>query len=482
MITQALWTLIAIQIAMGAFDTLVHHELTERLAWRPSQRRELQLHGARNLIYAALFLTLGWLEPRGLWAVTVIALLVIEVIITLVDFVEEDMTRRLPASERVNHTLLALNYGAILALLVPVLLGWSWLDTGIASVSYGWWSLFATLSAIGVALFGLRDLAAARRCLRLAPAPASELVQALVPGQVVLVTGASGFIGQRLCEALAAGGHEVIALLRNPAKADALRAPYRLATSLDQIADGTRIDAIVNLAGEPIANRLWSPARRRQLTASRVGMTQDVVRLIARLTVKPGVLVSGSAIGWYGVRGDEALTETAVSKPCFSHELCAAWEAAAGEAARHGVRVVLLRIGIVLGTQGGALTRLLTPFEFGLGGRFGDGRHWMSWITRDDLVRLIAHAIADPRVEGPLNGTAPNPVCNSDFTRALASALHRPALLPVPAAPLRWIAGDLARELLLGGQKVLPEKAVAAGFGFRDAEIGAALAKMLGAR
>ena len=482
MITQALWTLIAIQIAMGAFDTLVHHELTERLAWRPSQRRELQLHGARNLIYAALFLTLGWLEPRGLWAVTVIALLVIEVIITLVDFVEEDMTRRLPASERVNHTLLALNYGVILALLVPVLLGWSWLDTGIASVSYGWWSLFATLSAIGVALFGLRDLAAARRCLRLAPAPASELVQALVPGQVVLVTGASGFIGQRLCEALAAGGHEVIALLRNPAKADALRAPYRLVTSLDQIADRTKIDAIVNLAGEPIANRLWSPARRRQLTASRVGMTQDVVRLIARLTVKPGVLVSGSAIGWYGVRGDEALTETAVSKPCFSHELCAAWEAAAGEAARHGVRVVLLRTGIVLGTQGGVLTRLLTPFEFGLGGRFGDGRHWMSWITRDDLVRLIAHAIADARVEGPLNGTAPNPVRNSDFTRALASALHRPALLPVPAAPLRWIAGDLARELLLGGQKVLPEKAVAAGFEFRDAEIGAALAKMLGAR
>lgn len=481
MITQTLWILIAIQIAMGAFDTLVHHELTERLAWRASQRHELRLHGVRNLIYAALFLTLGWSEARGVWALAIIAVLVAEVVITLMDFVEEDMSRKLPASERINHTLLALNYGAILALLVPVLLDWATRRSEIDSVSYGWWSIMATLAAIGVGLFGLRDLAASRRCLRLVPAPAAGLVQALAPQRVVLVTGASGFIGQRLCEALSAGGHEVIALLRNPAKADVLHPPYRLVTSLDQIADSTRIDAIVNLAGQPVASRLWTPKNRRLFVASRVAMTQDVVRLVARLAVKPAVLVNASAIGWYGVRGDEALGEAADGLPCFSHDLCAAWEAAALEAKAQGLRVVLLRIGLVLGTQGGFLTKLLTPFEFGLGGRFGDGQHWMSWITRDDLVRLIAHAIANARVEGPLNGTAPNPVRNVAFAGALAKALHRPALLPVPAAPLRWIAGDLARELLLGGQKVLPEKALATGFVFEDPDLDAALGRMLGA-
>lgn len=482
MISQTLWILIAIQIAMGAFDTLYHHEMTERLAWRPSQRNELLLHGVRNLIYAALFLTLGWAEPHGVWAVIVIILLIVEVVITLMDFVEEDMSRKLPASERVNHTLLALNYGAILVLLLPTLVAWARLDTAILGASYGYWSALATLSAIGVALFGLRDLFAAGRVLRLKQSPAETLMQGLAPGQTVLVTGASGFIGRRLCEALAASGHEVIALLRNPAKADVLTPPYRLVTSLDQIDSGAKIDAIVNLAGEPIGGSLWTAANRKLFVSSRVEMTQDVMRLIGRLATRPSVLINGSAIGWYGLRGDEALTEGSDSSPCFTHELCAAWETAAIKAKAAGVRVVLLRIGLVLGTEAGVLTRMLTPFEFGLGGRFGDGRHWMSWIERDDLVRLIAHAISDARIEGPLNATAPNPVRNADFTRDLARALGRPALLPVPAAPLRWIAGDFARELLLGGQKVLPEKALAAGFVFRHSALDATFNGLLGGK
>jgi uncharacterized protein len=209
-------------------------------------------------------------------------------------------------------------------------------------------------------------------------------------------------------------------------------------------------------------------------------MTQDVMRLIDRLATRPAVLVNGSAIGWYGLRGDEALNESSMSSPCFSHDLCAAWEAAANAAKAAGVRVVLLRIGLVLGTEAGMLTRMLTPFEFGLGGRFGDGRHWMSWIERDDLIRLIAHAISDTRIEGPLNATAPNPVRNADFTHRLARALRRPALFPVPAAPLRWIGGDFARELLLGGQKVLPEKALAAGFVFHHSGLDAAFDDLLG--
>ena len=169
MITPVLWTLIAVQVAMGGFDTLVHHEATERLAWRPSQRRELLLHGTRNLIYAVLFLLLGWAEPRGLFALVVVALLVVEMIITLADFVEEDLSRKLPATERINHTLLALNYGAILVLLVPVLLEWSRRATGVAATSHGAWSAMATSAAIGVALFGLRDLFAMSRVERLVP-------------------------------------------------------------------------------------------------------------------------------------------------------------------------------------------------------------------------------------------------------------------------------------------------------------------------
>src|ERR1700676_2547067 len=175
MTSSFLWTLITIQITMGAFDTFYHHEMTERLAWRPSQRHELQLHGVRNMLYALLFLTLRWLEVHGLWAMLVIAVLAAEVIITLMDFVEEDMTRKLPASERVNHTLLALNYGAILALLLPVLIGWAVDTTSIRPEFHGAWSILAALSAVGVALFGLRDFLAARRSDRLVLPPAGKL-------------------------------------------------------------------------------------------------------------------------------------------------------------------------------------------------------------------------------------------------------------------------------------------------------------------
>ena len=165
--TSFLWTLIAIQIVMGVFDTFYHHELTERLAWRPSQRHELELHCMRNSLYAVLFLTFGWLEVHGFWAVIVIAILVVEVFVTLLDFVEEDLSRKLPATERINHTLLALNYGAILVLLLPVLVAWAGEPSGIGLVTYGWWSVLAAFAAAGVALFGVRDLAAARRVRRL---------------------------------------------------------------------------------------------------------------------------------------------------------------------------------------------------------------------------------------------------------------------------------------------------------------------------
>src|ERR1043165_5426707 len=247
--TTLLWTLIAIQIAMAAFDTIYHHELTERLAWRPSQRHELKLHAARGFVYVAVFIVLGFLEPRGAFAMLVIAALAIEVFITLADFIEEDMSRKLPASERVNHTLLAINYGAILVLALPVLVAWAGEPAAIKLVSHGYWSALMAFAAFGAVIFGLRDLLASRRPDAIVTPP-EDLVGVLPPRQTVLVTGATGFIGRRLVQALTVAGHQVIVLARHPRKAAALNSPFHLITGLSQLPDDTHIDAVVNLAGE----------------------------------------------------------------------------------------------------------------------------------------------------------------------------------------------------------------------------------------
>ena len=347
-------------------------------------------------------------------------------------------------------------------------------------MTYRFWSVPAALAASGARLLGGRDLAAGRRSQRRVGGPAGDLVDALTRPHTVLLTGATGFIGSRLAQALSAAGHDVIALTRNPAKADALQRPFRLITSLEQLPAGIRIDAIVNLAGKSIANGLWTRAKRRRILVSRLRVTRKIVRLIGRLEQPPAVLISASAIGWYGLWQDETLTEFDGGKSCFTHRVCEAWEQTARRAQRHGVRVIRLRIGLVLGTQGGLLRRLLIPFALGLGGTIGAGEQWMSWIERDDLVRLIAHGIATPQLMGPVNATAPTPVRNAAFTQALAEALKRPAWLRFPAAILRRLAGDLADELLLGGQRVLPAKSEASGFKFRHPTLAGALAEILG--
>ncbi len=482
MTDPVLWTLIFIQVAMGGFDTIVHHEMTERLAWRPSQQRELQLHGVRNLLYGLLFATLALFEVHGLFAIAAIVLVAIELIVTLWDFVEEDMTRRLPASERINHTLLTLNYGAILVLLTPVFLGWSALDSAIVRADYGVLSDLAILSAIAVAIFGLRDLAAAQRSPQLAPARPGPLLNVLGRRRYrVLVTGGTGFIGTRLIEALVCNGHRVIVQTRSAARAAALTPPLRIVTKLDQIADDEQIDVIINLAGDPVAAGLWTRRKRFRILWSRLKATDGVVRLIGRLERKPELLINASAIGWYGPRDDDgALDENSAANDCFTHRVCAIWEDYAARARTFGVRVVCLRIGLVLGVEGGMLANMLMPFEFGLGARLGNGRQWMSWISRDDLVRLIGHVAATPALQGPVNATAPEPVRNMTFTRALGKALRRPAFLAAPAWLLRFLAGALAEELLIGGQRVMPAKALASGFRFADTDLQDTLCAITG--
>jgi uncharacterized protein (TIGR01777 family) len=480
--TDLLWTLVFVQVALGGSDTLFHHELTQRLAWRPSQAVELRLHGVRNLAYAVMFTALGWSRPLGGAALALVALMIAELVITLWDFVEEDRTRALPASERVLHTLLTLNYGVVLAALIPLLLQWAERPTAVEPAYYGAWSWLCAIAAVGVILSGLRDLLAAGRAPRLAETEPARLATALAGRRSVLITGGTGFVGRRLVAALVAAGHEVTVLTRRAGASADLPAPLRIVTSLGQLPAAARIDAVVNLAGEPISDAPWTRRKRLRILRSRLAVTREVVRLIRRLKEPPEVVVSGSAVGWYGLRGDEALDESADGRPCFSRDLCLRWERAAAPVQDLGVRLVLLRTGLVLAAEGGLLSRMLAPFELGLGGPFGRGDHWMSWIHRDDLVRLIVHAVATPTLEGPLNGVAPDPVRNRDFAGALGRALHRPAFLPVPALPLRLALGDFAEELLLRGQRVLPAEALASGFRFTFPNLDQALRAVVGAQ
>ncbi len=483
MIDTMLWTLLIVQIVMGGFDTIYHHEITERLAWRPSQALELKLHGVRNIIYAALFLMLGLSEPAGGWAILLMVMLLVETGITLWDFVEEDRTRMLPATERVTHTLLTLNYGVVLALLLPVLWRQAALPTALPLIWHGWLSVIFGLGALGVVICGLRDVAAARRVARLIDDPAAGLVSDLGPEpRAILVTGGTGLVGSRLVEALVEAGHDVTVLTRQPTLARALPGGTRLIDALDRIDCATRIDAIVHLAGASVAGGFWTDKRKCEIIESRTGIAADLHALCERLERRPQVLVAASAIGFYGDSGDAFIDESAIQGAGFAGESCAAAEAAAENLAMLGIRVVRLRIGMVLARQGGLLGNLLFPFEWGMGGPIGSGRQYFSWIHRDDLVRLIAFAIANPALQGAVNSVAPKPVRQRQFAQHLAHALGRFAFVPLPAFVLRLLPGGMGGELFLSGQRVIPARAWAAGFRFRHPEIGPALEQICGAK
>ncbi len=479
--TDLIWALILTQIALGALDTFYHHELTERLAWRPSQQRELKLHAGRNWLYTVLFAGIAWTMPHGWWAILAGGLFAIEVVLTTLDFVEEDRSRKLPASERVLHLILTLCFGGMLALLAPILWNWAAQPSALHAVNHCILSWVLTVGSLGTLLLGLREWLAANRCRRLATLSPAALSLGLPPNQTILVTGATGFIGTRLVQALTANGTQVIALVRDPGRLPAVEGALTVVTNLEQVPASARIDGIINLAGEPIAAGLWTQRRKAAILASRIGTTRDIAALIKRLDHRPQVLINGSATGWYGIRGDAVLDETSAPAPCFSHTLCAAWEAEADKVAALGVRVVKLRIGLVLGIEGGVLSRLLIPFELGLGGPIGSGRQGMPWITRDDLIRMMAFALTTPSFDGPLNAVAPNPVDNQAFVTALGRSLRRPVWLRLPGGLIRRAGGAMAEELLLGGQNVRPVKALAHGFAFNAPILQPALEAMTGA-
>jgi uncharacterized protein len=296
----------------------------------------------------------------------------------------------------------------------------------------------------------------------------------------ILVSGASGLIGSALVRHLIRSGYQVSRLVRRPAGAGEIS--WNPANGRLDAADLEGIDGVVHLAGENVGVR-WTQARKRRIRESRVSGTRLLSETIARLGRPPRVLISASAVGIYGDRGDEILTEASAAGDPSSGFLASVsrdWETAADAARAAGVRVVHPRFGVVLSPGGGALSKMLLPFRLGLGGRVGDGSQWLSWISIDDAVGVIQHAFKTDTLRGPLNATAPDPVTNRDFTRVLGRVLRRPTPLPVPAAALRFALGEMAEETLLASARALPAKLLQSGYQFRHPDLESALRHMLG--
>jgi uncharacterized protein len=283
----------------------------------------------------------------------------------------------------------------------------------------------------------------------------------------ILISGSSGLIGSTAATALKSDGHNVVHLVRPgkpPNPGDVQWDPMRATVDVAAL-EG--VEVVIHLSGAGIADGRWTEERKQLLRSSRIDTTRVLVDSLSRLKQKPRVLIVASAIGYYGNRGDEILTESSTTGTDFLALVCRDWEAEASRAAARGIRTVMLRTGVVLSGKGGALPKMLTPFKLGVGGRLGSGQQWMSWIAIEDVVGIIRNAIANEQVSGPVNVVAPNPVRNEEFTRLLAAMLHRPAIFPAPAFMLRLAMGEMADAVLLGSDRVKPERMLAAGYKFR---------------
>ncbi|MGM0769851.1 MAG: TIGR01777 family oxidoreductase [Pseudomonadota bacterium] len=292
----------------------------------------------------------------------------------------------------------------------------------------------------------------------------------------ILVTGGTGFIGQVLCPRLIAKGYNLTVLSRrNEADVKAICGRVEAVARLSMLQEHPGFDAVINLAGEGIADQRWSEQRKQELRDSRIALTRELVATARSWSSAPRVLVSGSAVGFYGDQGSAVVTEATPPNDEFSHRLCKDWEAEALELEAEGVRVCLSRTGVVAGPGGGFLQRMLLPFRLGLGGRLGSGQQYMPWIHRDDVVSALMFMLESEQATGAYNVVSPNPVTNREFTRCLAAVLHRPAVFPAPEPVLKLALGEMSR-LLLTGQQAMPEKLLQQGFTFQHPELREALA------
>jgi uncharacterized protein (TIGR01777 family) len=302
----------------------------------------------------------------------------------------------------------------------------------------------------------------------------------------VLISGSTGLVGTALVEALAREGHSIAPLARPGSARKKLEAQGSHAIAWDPVAGrldaaaAEGADALVHLAGASIAGARWNAAHKQLLRTSRIDATRHLVGALAKLERPPRVVVAASAIGYYGNRGDETLTEQSAPGNDFLARACIEWESETARASEFGARVVSLRFGVILAAQGGALPRIATPIQLGVGGRLGDGRQWMSWIALKEIVRVLQFALAGSQLAGPVNAVSPNPVRNTEFTHVVAKALHRPAVFPAPAFALRLALGEMADALLLSSQKVQPARLLEAGYVFEQPDLAPALAEIYG--
>jgi uncharacterized protein (TIGR01777 family) len=295
----------------------------------------------------------------------------------------------------------------------------------------------------------------------------------------ILVTGATGLVGSALLASLRAKGHEVFSLVRSRPLSGAAEIFWDPSKGILDAVELEGFDAVVHLAGESIAEGRWTDEKKRRIRESRIKGTRLLSETLAKLNQKPEVLVSASAVGFYGSRGDEVLNEQSASGADFLAEVCREWELATQPAAQSGVRVVNLRFGVILSGRGGALKKMLFPFRMGVGGKLGSGQQYMSWIALDDAVGAIERAIEDKSLRGPVNAVAPEAVTNKQFTKALGRALSRPTIFPVPAFAARLVFGEMADATLLSSQRVEPERLKASGYVFKYPELEGALRHVL---
>lgn len=296
----------------------------------------------------------------------------------------------------------------------------------------------------------------------------------------VLVSGSTGLVGSALVSSLQSRGDQVTRLVRSDPAAGEKALRWDPDQGKLDLAAVAGIDAVVHLAGESIASGRWTAEKKARIRDSRVKGTRLLSEALSKLTQRPRVLVSASAIGFYGDRGDELLTEASPRGSGFLADVCQEWEQATQPASRSGIRVVNLRFGVILSPAGGALAKMLLPFRMGVGGKIGSGRQYMSWISLDDATAAVQHALANDSVHGPVNAVAPRPVTNLEFTKTLGWVLKRPTIFPMPAFAARLAFGEMANELLLGGARVEPSALVKSGYAFRHPNLEGALRFLLG--
>ncbi|MBA3766963.1 MAG: TIGR01777 family protein [Acidobacteria bacterium] len=295
----------------------------------------------------------------------------------------------------------------------------------------------------------------------------------------ILVTGASGLVGSALVPFLESKGHEVLRLVRSEPKTGSVEIRWEPEKGIEKLEQLEGLAAVVHLAGENISEGRWTNEKKARIRDSRVKGTRTLSEALAQLSAPPQTLISASAIGFYGDRGDEVLNEQSASGDNFLAEVCREWELAARSAAEKGIRLVALRFGVILSPEGGALQKMLTPFKLGVGGRVGDGSQYMSWITLEDVIGVIYYALTNETLHGPVNVVAPRAVTNLEFTKALGHVLSRPTLFPAPAFALRLAFGEMADALLLSSARVEPQRLKESGYIFQYPELEGALRHML---